>query len=246
MPCSALCDCYVSLHRSEGLGLTMAEAMGLRKPVIATAYSGNLDFMTLENSFLVDYRTSRVPADSEPYPEGTPWADPSLDAAAELMRLVVHDPAEAANRARRGREDILTRHGVAACAPMLRDRIDHLRSSRRETIAVPEHSVVPPSSLTAAPPAPVEATLNAARSMLTPGIGLPETAKFRGLRLRLQSALLRALRPVLVAATRTQQPAHRGRARCERAASRRRRSAPCRGAPPTRRSGGRAPSPCRC
>ena len=41
-----LCDCYVSLHRSEGLGLTMAEAMGLEKPVIATGYSGNLDFMT--------------------------------------------------------------------------------------------------------------------------------------------------------------------------------------------------------
>ena len=191
----ALCDCYVSLHRSEGLGLTMAEAMGLEKPVIATAYSGNLDFMTPENSFLVDYRTSRVPANSEPYPEGTPWADPSLDDAAELMRLVVQNPAEAASRARRGREDILTRHGVAACAPVLRDRIEHLRSTRRETIAVADHSVVPPSTLTAAAPAPVEATLNAARNMLTPGVGLPETAKFRGLRLRLQSALLRALRP---------------------------------------------------
>ena len=41
----ASCDCYVSLHRSEGLGLTMAEAMYFGKPVIATAYSGNLDFM---------------------------------------------------------------------------------------------------------------------------------------------------------------------------------------------------------
>ena len=49
----ANCDCYVSLHRSEGLGLTMAEAMYFGKPVIATAYSGNLDFMTPDNSFLV-------------------------------------------------------------------------------------------------------------------------------------------------------------------------------------------------
>ena len=49
-----LCDCYVSLHRSEGLGLTMAEAMALGKPVIATGYSGNLDFMTPENSYLVE------------------------------------------------------------------------------------------------------------------------------------------------------------------------------------------------
>ena len=66
-----LCDCYVSLHRSEGLGLTMAEAMGLGKPVIATGYSGNLDFMTPENSYLVDYMMGAVPADCDPYPRGS-------------------------------------------------------------------------------------------------------------------------------------------------------------------------------
>ncbi len=53
---TAACDCYVSLHRSEGFGLGMAEAMYLGKPVIATGYSGNLDFMTEENSLLVDYQ----------------------------------------------------------------------------------------------------------------------------------------------------------------------------------------------
>ena len=58
----AACDCYVSLHRSEGLGLTMAEAMALGKPVIATVYSGNLQFMTPENSHLVDYQLGAVPA----------------------------------------------------------------------------------------------------------------------------------------------------------------------------------------
>ncbi len=52
---TAGCDCYVSLHRSEGLGLTMAEAMACGKPVIATAYSGNLNFMTPESSYLVPY-----------------------------------------------------------------------------------------------------------------------------------------------------------------------------------------------
>jgi SAM-dependent methyltransferase len=60
---------------------------------------------------------------------------------------------------------------------------------------VSDHFVVPPSPLTAPAPAPVDATLNAARSLLTPGVGLPETATFRGMRLRLQSALLRVLRP---------------------------------------------------
>jgi hypothetical protein len=59
----ATCDCYVSLHRSEGLGLTMAECMALGKPVIATGYSGNVDFMTPTNSYLVDYATTRVGPD---------------------------------------------------------------------------------------------------------------------------------------------------------------------------------------
>ena len=53
------CDCYVSLHRSEGFGLTMAEAMAVGKPVIATAYSGNVDFMNRDNSLLVDYELTR-------------------------------------------------------------------------------------------------------------------------------------------------------------------------------------------
>ena len=49
-------DCYVSLHRAEGFGYTLAEAMWLGKPVIATGYSGNLDYMNPDNSYLVDHR----------------------------------------------------------------------------------------------------------------------------------------------------------------------------------------------
>ncbi len=56
----ACADAYVSLHRSEGFGLGMAESMYLGKPVIGTAYSGNVDFMTQENSYLVDYRIKRI------------------------------------------------------------------------------------------------------------------------------------------------------------------------------------------
>ena len=52
---SAECDAYVSLHRSEGFGLDMAKAMGLGKPVIATGYSGNLEFMDEATAYLVDY-----------------------------------------------------------------------------------------------------------------------------------------------------------------------------------------------
>ena len=78
------CDCYVSLHRSEGFGLTLAEAMAYGRPVIATAYSGNLDFMDEHNSYLVPFRESRsrlVPTLSG---GAVPGAEPDLDEAARL------------------------------------------------------------------------------------------------------------------------------------------------------------------
>src|SRR5205823_5484554 len=91
----ATCDAYVSRHRSEGFGFTMAEAMLLGKPTLATAYSGNLDFMTADNGFLVDYDRVTIAEDLPPYPRGGVWAEPSVAHAAELMRRVVDRPAEA-------------------------------------------------------------------------------------------------------------------------------------------------------
>lgn len=86
-------DCYVSLHRSEGLGLGLAECMYLGKPVIATRYSGNLDFMTDDNSCLVDY--SLVPVRPDEYLHARSnefhWADPDIAGAAALMRRVFED-----------------------------------------------------------------------------------------------------------------------------------------------------------
>ncbi len=89
------CDCYVSLHRSEGFGLTMAEAMFFGKPVIATGYSGNLDFMSADNSILIPYEKTPLPRDYMVYRKGCVWAEPSVTAAAEAMRRVVDRPAEA-------------------------------------------------------------------------------------------------------------------------------------------------------
>ena len=74
----------------------MAEAMAIGKPVIATGYSGNVDFMNNENSYLVDYTIGRVGPDCEIYPPEGEWADPSIEHAAELMRRVFSEPAEAA------------------------------------------------------------------------------------------------------------------------------------------------------
>lgn len=100
------CDSYVSLHRSEGLGLGMAEAMLLGKPVVGTAYSGNLDFMTDANSYLV--RAGRVAsgAAANPYPAGLMWGDPDLAHAAELLRRVVEQPAEARAKGERARAEL--------------------------------------------------------------------------------------------------------------------------------------------
>jgi len=82
------CDCYVSLHRSEGFGLTMAEAMQCGKPVIATGYSGNVDFMTPETSYLVPYRLITIDRTHGPYRAGYHWAQPDLDSATDIMRFV--------------------------------------------------------------------------------------------------------------------------------------------------------------
>ncbi len=97
----ACADVYVSLHRSEGFGFGIAEAMALGKPVIATAYSGNLDFATSANSCQVSYRLREITSDdhvfnegiSEVYERGAVWADPDVDQAARWMRLLAADPA---------------------------------------------------------------------------------------------------------------------------------------------------------
>jgi glycosyltransferase involved in cell wall biosynthesis len=86
-----LCDAYVSLHRSEGLGLGMAEAMSLGKPVIATNYSGNLEFMNDKNSLLVRYTKTNLKIDSYLHAEIQAWAEPDVSHAAQFMKKIKDD-----------------------------------------------------------------------------------------------------------------------------------------------------------
>jgi glycosyltransferase involved in cell wall biosynthesis len=105
------CDCYVSLHRSEGLGLTMAEAMLLGRPVIGTGYSGNLDFMDRGNSILVGCDQVPLARQIGPYSKDLLWAEPSTVEAAEAMRWIHenHDEARAlGERARISAEEKLS------------------------------------------------------------------------------------------------------------------------------------------
>jgi glycosyltransferase involved in cell wall biosynthesis len=124
----ANCDCYISLHRSEGLGLTMAEAMYFGKPVIATAYSGNLDFMTAENSYLVSAGGVKIGPGAAPYDPNAYWADPDLDFAAAMMRDVIDNPVVREERARRGASDIRLTHSPEAAADWLETRIAETRA----------------------------------------------------------------------------------------------------------------------
>ena len=83
------CDSLVSLHRSEGFGLHIAEAMAMGKAVIATNWSGNTDFMNSSNSYPVDYNLVKLKENYGPYRKGKVWAEPSISSAAESMSSVV-------------------------------------------------------------------------------------------------------------------------------------------------------------
>jgi glycosyltransferase involved in cell wall biosynthesis len=126
----AACDCYVSLHRAEGYGLTLAEAMAAGRPVIGTAYSGNLEFMTADNSMLVPYERVPIPFGCYPYPPDASWADPDLDAAAGAMRRAAADPAASAALGARARAHIERELSIDAKVGFVRARLDDIRSSR--------------------------------------------------------------------------------------------------------------------
>lgn len=87
-------DCFVSLHRSEGFGLGIAEAMVLGKPVIATAYSGNVDFMDPSVSFGIDYKLIPVKTDEYPHWENQVWAEPDVPQAVQYMIRLLDSPAK--------------------------------------------------------------------------------------------------------------------------------------------------------
>lgn len=109
-------DVYVSLHRSEGFGLVMAEAMYLGTPVIATNWSANTEFMDQETACMVDAEMVELEKDILPYRKGSRWADPDLDQAAKYMRRLYTDEAyrdELAGRAKANIRQLLSTERVA-------------------------------------------------------------------------------------------------------------------------------------
>jgi len=123
------CDCFVSLHRSEGFGLGPAEAMSLAKPAIVTNWSGNVDYMTADNSIAIDYKLVKLGQDYGPYKADQHWAEPDLDQAAHWMKKLAHDPSFGDDLGRRARQTILSLYSPSIVGPQIRDRLAQIRGS---------------------------------------------------------------------------------------------------------------------
>ena len=154
----AACDCYVSLHRSEGFGLSQAEAMYLGKPLICTGYGGVLEFASDENSYLVDYELTEIGESQGPYRASDHWADPDLDHAAELMRRTFSERDEARERGARGAAEVRSAHSAEAVGKRMDERLTRIRRLLRSEIA----------ATGAPPPAPAEDPISASAADPSP------------------------------------------------------------------------------
>jgi glycosyltransferase involved in cell wall biosynthesis len=172
-------DCLLSVHRSEGFGLALAEAALLGVPVVATDYGGTRDFLTPFNAWLVDHRPVRIGPGNDPYPADGEWAEPDLGHAATQLRAVREHPEEASRRATRAREEILRDHDPLAAGRAMAERLARI--------------VRAPVAATAGP---VDALhLGAARDRVRGGPGPGSATGARG---AAREAVLRALAPYAV------------------------------------------------
>ncbi|MGH9366769.1 MAG: glycosyltransferase family 4 protein, partial [Thermoanaerobaculia bacterium] len=129
----AACDAYVSLHRAEGFGLPIAEAMAAGKPVVATSYSGNTDYLDERTGFPVRWRYVELPQSIRDYDRGTRWAEPDEEHAAKLLRRVFEDRGEAARRAGAGRRRIAELYSQEAAGRRVAQALASLRARLRKT-----------------------------------------------------------------------------------------------------------------
>ncbi|WP_170217075.1 glycosyltransferase [Variovorax gossypii] len=125
------CDVYVSLHRSEGLGLTMAEAMLMGKPVIATNFSGNVDFMDDSNSLLVPYELVKLGKPIPPYDAELEWAEPSTEHAARFMRRLYDDQAWGRDLGARAKASAEVNLSLEAAGRRFKARLEEIEAARR-------------------------------------------------------------------------------------------------------------------
>ena len=119
-------DCFVSLHRSEGFGLGLAESMFLGKSVIATDFSGNTEFLTSETGYPVPYQMRPVAEGEYPHYKGNSWAEPDVRMAAEIMRSVASRTDEARSKALRGQAYIRQHYSSEVVGRLAAERLREL------------------------------------------------------------------------------------------------------------------------
>jgi glycosyltransferase involved in cell wall biosynthesis len=119
-------DCYISLHRSEGLGLGMAESMYLGKPVIATAYSGNMEYMNRQNSYLIPYTEIPVPKDAYMQFQNQVWAEPNIHEAALALQEIASDKKIRDLLGGNAKEYMLKHHSFNVMSDAIKLRINEI------------------------------------------------------------------------------------------------------------------------
>jgi len=130
----ASADAYVSLHRSEGFGLGMAEAMYFGKPVVATRYSGNLDFMSDDVACLVDCAMVEVPPGAYPHWQGQRWAQPDVQHAATHMRRLADDPVASRTLGAAAAARIRRQYAAPVCSSAAISRLQAATAPRAASV----------------------------------------------------------------------------------------------------------------
>lgn len=117
-------DAYVSLHRAEGFGLGMVEAMTFERIVIGTDFSGSTDFLSTQTGYPVPYRLRAVESHEYQWSTGQVWAEPDVGAAAEIMRCVADDSSEGIARAKAARVSIALRYAPGPVGDAMKERLE--------------------------------------------------------------------------------------------------------------------------
>lgn len=120
------CDVFVSLHRSEGFGRVIAEAMYMGKAVISTNYSGSVDFAFEGTAYVVNGPLVSLERGDYVEFEGQQWMDPDIGAASEAYRQCVDDPARTRQIAEAGLQQIANHHTIAHISKRYRERLGQL------------------------------------------------------------------------------------------------------------------------
>jgi glycosyltransferase involved in cell wall biosynthesis len=130
------CDVFISLHRSEGFGLVIAESMYLGKPVIVTNWSGNTDFTNFKNACCVPYKLIEIKKSHGPYKKGNYWAEPDILAASNFMIKLYENKGYYAEKSISGNETIKSYYSSKYIGSLIKKRIDELNNKKLKDIRI--------------------------------------------------------------------------------------------------------------